>query len=720
MEAINFVILKVAEARSQDVGRCIARLDPAMMEQLDVCAGDIIQLEGGRRSAVRAMPTYPEMRRQGIIQIDGITRENTQASLGKMLKVTKASPCEAQRIILSGGNSLSTEEVQKANYIRLLHRQLDDHPCLKGDRLRIHLFGANYAEFRVQETFPEDITVVTSRTRIEIKDQQHKESFKTKVTYEDVGGLRKQLDKIREMIELPLKHPELFVRLGIEAPKGILMFGPPGTGKTLLARCVANETDAFFLHVAGPEITRKYYGESEGYLREIFEKAKNNAPSIVFLDEIDAIAPKREEVQGEVEKRVVAQLLALMDGLDPRGKVIVIGATNIPNALDPALRRPGRFDREINLGVPDTQGRLEILQVHTRGMPLQNDVDLQELARHTYGFVGADLEVLCKEAAMHALKKIVPLINSSWDYIPEDILHNLTVSMQDFLLAVNEIEPSSIREALLELPDVSWDDVGGLQDVKQELIEAIEWPLLYPDECKQLKIKPPKGILLYGPPGTGKTLLAKVIAKRVNANFFSVKGPELFSKWAGESEKGLREIFKKAKQAAPSIVFFDEIDALASNKSKAGGAEVANRVISQLLTELDGVEELNRVIVIGATNCIDLLDQSLLRAGRLELHLYLQAPDYHGRLEILKIHTRNKPLDVGVNIEQLASSTTGWTGADLNALCQRAARMALKRHLMGQPGPDGLSSLQIEAGDFAAALSYVRNLREAAEKRSEN
>jgi transitional endoplasmic reticulum ATPase len=561
---------------------------------------------------------------------------------------------------------------------------------------------------------PASAVIITADTQIVIGEKPAAAVREVpRITYEDIGGLQEEIRKIREMVELPLKYPELFERLGVEAPKGVLLYGPPGTGKTLLAKAVANETNAAFFSISGPEIMSKFYGESEERLREIFRQAEENAPSIIFIDEIDAIAPKREEVTGEVEKRVVSQLLALMDGLKPRGRVVVIGATNRPNAIDPALRRPGRFDREIEIGVPNKQGRLEILQIHTRGMPLAEDVDLEKIASVTHGFVGADLEALCKEAAMRALRRILPQIDFEKETIPAEILNKITVTMNDFMEALRDVEPSAMREVLVEVPTVKWEDIGGLADVKLELQEAVEWPLKYPEVFEHLDAKPPKGILLYGPPGTGKTLLAKAVANESEANFISVKGPELLSKWVGESERAVREIFRKAKQAAPSIIFFDEIDSIAPVRGGGyGDSHVTERVISQLLTEMDGLEELRGVVVIAATNRPDIIDPALLRPGRFDKLLYVPPPEIKARKEILKIHLKNKPLAEDVDIEELSKGTEGYTGADLAAVCNTAVMLAIREHIMENKNPDeakkNVKSIKVCRRHFEEALKKVK------------
>ena len=552
-----------------------------------------------------------------------------------------------------------------------------------GDKVRATLFGTRYQELSVVDTSPKGVVIIHSTTTIKIKGEGAREKEGVGITYEDIGGVHREVQKIREMIELPLKYPEVFERLGIDAPKGVLLHGPPGCGKTLIARAVANETAAHFIHMSGPEVIHKFYGESEAHLRAIFEDASAHAPSIVFLDEIDAIASKREEVRGDqqVERRVVAQLLALMDGLKSRGEVVVIGATNIPNVLDSALRRPGRFDREIAISIPDKNARLEILHIHIRGMPLASDVDLERIAEITHGFVGADLEALAREAAMITLRKIMPKIEFEADNIPYELLLELEVTMDDFLNALKEVEPSAIREVFTEIPDVRWDDVGGLDDVKRVLKESIEWPLKYPELFDYMKTTPPKGILLYGSPGTGKTFLAKAVASESEINFISVKGPALLSKWVGESEKGIREVFKKAKQASPCIIFFDEIDSLAPVRGTSTDSHVTERVISQFLTEMDGMEELKGVIVLAATNRMDIVDPALLRAGRFDFQMELPIPDAKARLEIFNIHTRGKPLAADVDLKALADSADGLVGADIEAICRRASMVAIREFL---------------------------------------
>lgn len=703
------IFLRVSEALTRDVGRGIARIDPRDMEIIGASVGDVVEITGKKRTVAKVMPAYMEQRGKNIIQVDGIIRENAQVGLDEKVEVRKASYKQAAQIVVAPAVSVRTAPKDKdAGYIRKL---LEGFPLLKGDKVRINFFGSMAREFVVVETIPREVVVVHSGTVVRIKPGEDLEEKHSLVTYEDIGGLKKEIQRIREMVELPLKYPEIFARLGIEAPKGVLLYGSPGTGKTLIARAVANETDAYFIHVNGPEIIHKFYGESEARLREIFEQAGEKAPSIIFLDEIDAIAPKREAVVGEVEKRVVAQLLALMDGLEARGQVIVIGATNIPNSIDPALRRPGRFDREIVVGIPDKNSRLEILQIHTRGMPLAGDVDLEKIAEATHGFVGADLEALCKESAMVCLRKIFPKIEFECNHVPYETLLELRVTMSDFSEAFKEVEPSAIREVFVEVPDVRWSDVGGLDKIKQQLIEAVEWPLQYAGLFAHAKIDPPKGILLCGAPGTGKTLIAKALASESKVNFISVKGPALLSKWVGESEKGVREIFKKAKQAAPCIIFFDEIDAMVPVRGSGGGdSHVADRVLSQLLTEMDGVEELKGVVVLGATNRPELIDPALLRPGRFDIRLELPAPDEDARLEIWQIHTSGKPLAGDVDLFGLTMQTEGMTGADIKSICTRASLLAVREFLQDQKFQTAgdYDRFRISAGHFNAALEEVK------------
>lgn len=701
--------LSVAEALPKDVGRAIARMDPEDMSLIGIQVGDIVQVVGKRATAAKTMPAYPEDRGKGALRLDGIVRENAQTSLGEQVQVRGTTFEEGAVVVLIPATSSKAFVPGKdANY---LGRVLEGLPLTQGDRVRATLFGSRYQEFSVADMSPDGVVVVGPRTVIKVKEEGGSGREKSGVTYEDIGGLRKELHKIREMIELPLRYPELFERLGIDAPRGVLLHGPPGTGKTLIARAAANETDAAFFHVSGPEVIHKFYGESEAHLRAIFDKAKERGPSIVFIDEIDAIASKREEVRGDqqVERRVVAQLLALMDGLKDRGQVVVIGATNIPQVLDPALRRPGRFDREIAITVPDRNGRLEILEIHTRGMPLAADVGLEKLAEITHGFVGADLEALCREAAMTTLRKIMPRAQLPGDSVPYELLSALEIEMDDFLEALKEVEPSAIREVFTEIPDVGWDDVGGLEDVKRVLVESIEWPFKYPDVFRRAKTSPAKGILLVGPPGTGKTLLAKAVASQCGVNFISVKGPALLSRWVGESEKGIREVFKKARQASPCIVFFDEIDALTPVRGRSADAHVTEQVMSQFLTELDGIEELKGVTVLAATNRPDIIDPALLRAGRFDIQLELPAPDEKARRAQFEIHTRGKPLATDVDLDKLAVVTDGLVGSDIEAICRKASMLAIREFV----GDDTSGSLPQDVGAFkVSGKHFDQALRE--------
>ncbi|MBM3142936.1 MAG: CDC48 family AAA ATPase [Chloroflexi bacterium] len=702
MVKVKSLNLRVAEAKARDVGRGIARIDPQDLETIGAEVGDIIEIEGKRKTVAKVMPAYPEDRGKSIIQMDGLLRGNAQVSLDERVNVQKTGCSPADKIILSPltlTRSISRE--RDAKYIGTL---LDGLPLIEGDTIRANLFGTRSRDFTVTSTVPKGAVLVRSNTRIEIKERGEARGFK--ISYEDIGGLGKELQRVREMIELPLKYPQVFERLGIDPPKGVLLHGPPGCGKTLIARAVANETAAYFTHITGPEIMGKFYGESEARLRAVFEEAKANAPAILFIDEIDAIAPKREEMGGEkqVERRVVAQLLALMDGLESRGEVVVIGATNIPNSLDTALRRPGRFDREIAISIPDQRGRLEILHIHTRGMPLAQDVGLERLSQITHGFVGADLEALCREAAMNALRKIMPSIDFQLDEIPYETLLQLEVTMNDFREALKEVEPSAIREVFVEVPDVKWEDIGGLDEVKQKLIEAVEWPLKYPDLFQQANTKPPKGILFSGPPGTGKTLAAKALANESEVNFISVKGPELMSKYVGESERGVREVFKKAKQASPCILFFDEFDSLVPERGLSSDSQVTERVISQFLTELDGLEELKGVLVLAATNRKDLIDSAILRPGRFDFDLEFPLPDVKARTEIFKVHTRGKPLASDVDPGALAQETEGIAGSDIEAICREASMAAIRESV--KAGFKG--KLQISRKHFDLAIQSLR------------
>ena len=690
--------LKVAEASTKDVGRGIIRLDPACFKRIGVEVGDVVALKGKRETVAKVMPAYMEDRGKDLIRLDGITRENAGVGIDEKITITKSDFKPAQRIVVTPLTSMRSYD---ARYIGSL---LEGLPLLTGDMVRARLIGTRTQDFKVVSTKPAGVVIINPKTVMRIQEKKGVGEAMTRISYEDIGGLGKEIGRIREMIELPLKYPQVFERLGIDPPKGVLLHGPPGCGKTLIAKAVANETDAYFGHISGPEIMHKYYGESEAHLRRIFEDATSHAPSIIFLDEIDAIAPKREELGGEkqVEKRVVAQLLALMDGLSSRGQVIVIGATNIPNVLDPALRRPGRFDREIEISIPDKNGRLEILNVHTRGMPLAEDVNLVRISEITHGFVGADLEALSREAAMVTLRELFPIIDFQMEEIPYETLMKLQVTMDDFMEGLKEVEPSAIREVFTEIPDVKWSDVGGLSEIKRVLKETIEWPLRYDKLFEHAKTSPSKGILLYGPPGTGKTLLAKAVASESEVNFISVKGPEILSKWVGESEKGIREVFKKAKQASPCIIFFDEIDSVVPRRGSEAASHVVDRVISQFLTELDGIEELKGIVVLAATNRLDIIDPALLRAGRFDFHLELPVPDEETRLEIFKVHTRGKPLAKDVDLKALARATEDLVGSDIESICRKASLSAIREFI--ENGSKNYSKFLISALHFKEAM----------------
>ena len=712
----KFITLKVAEAEQRDVGRKIARVDPTIAERLNISTGDALEVSSlGKKTTVLNWPARETDKDKGLIRIDGYARNKLDVGINDSVELKKVESKDARSITLA-----PTEPLRIVGAEDYLTDYLNGHLMTKGDTIPISVMGQRI-DLVVISTNPSGPVIITDSTKITVSEESakavqiSKEGGAPSITYEDIGGIRNEVARVREMIELPLRHPELFKRLGVEAPKGVLLHGPPGTGKTLLAKAVANETNASFYTIGGPEIMSKYYGESEEKLRNIFEQAEKNAPSIIFIDEIDSIAPKREEVSGEVERRIVAQLLSLMDGMSSRGKVVVIGATNRVNAVDPALRRPGRFDREIEIGVPDRDGRLEVLQIHTRGMPLAKDVDLEKLADISHGFVGADLQALSKEAAMRALRRVLPQIDLSSESIPSETLKKIIVTMQDFTGVIKEMEPSAMREVFVEVPNVKWDDIGGLPDIKEELQEAVEWPLKYQGLFTVVDAAPPKGILLYGPPGTGKTLMAKAAANESEANFISIKGPELLSKWVGESEKGIREVFRKARQAAPCLIFFDEIDAIAPTRGGGfGDSNVTERVISQLLTELDGLEILTNVVVIAATNRPDIIDPALLRPGRFDRLLYVSPPDRESRLQILKIHTKNKPLSDDVNLQQLADLSEGYTGADISSMSSAAVMLALRKHILKYPDPDEAEKfareLKLHMQEFEEAMKKIRPL----------
>ena len=709
------VSLKVLEAYTRDVGRGVARIDYDSMDSLSASTGDVIEIRGKRRTVAKCLPLYPSDEGKGIIRVDGLVRNNAGVAIGDTVVVKKIKAVPAEKVIVAPLEAIPPIDE------RYLADALESVPLIKGDNVMVPYFGGRLT-FQVIGVNPAtaDAVLVTQKAVFNIAEKGESLRGVPQVAYEDIGGLKDEIQKVREMIELPLRHPEIFEKLGIEAPKGVLLHGPPGTGKTLLAKAVANESDSHFISISGPEIMSKFYGESEARLREIFKEAKEKAPSITFVDEIDSIAPKREEVTGEVERRVVSQLLSLMDGLEGRGKVIVIAATNRPNALDPALRRPGRFDREIEIRVPDKRGRLEILQIHARNMPLDADVDQDRIAAVTHGFVGADVEYLCKEAAMKCLRRLLPELNMEDEKIPPETLEKLIITMSDFENAIKEVTPSAMREVYLEPPDVPWSDIGGLDDIKRELQEAVEWPMRFPDMYRQLGHAIPKGILLHGPSGTGKTLLAKAIATESEANFISVKGPELISKWIGESERGIREIFRRARQASPCIIFFDEIDSIApirgGGMEGGGGHGSTERVVSQLLTEMDGIQEMHGVVVIAATNRVDIIDMALLRPGRFDKVIYVPNPDSKTRQKILEINTKGKPVGNDLDLKRLADMTDGFSGADVSAVANTAISLVLHEYLERFPTPEEATKHASEAlvsmHHFEEAVRKIKKQRE--------
>ncbi len=703
--------LKVTEALIKDVGRALARMDPADMLIMGVDIGDIVEVVGKRRTVCKVMPAYKDVRGGARIQLDGLSRTNAGVALDDFVELKKVRAQSAQRIVLSPtASGLSDRDLQ------YIGARLDGLPVVEGDRIRGTLFGSRSLDFLVRETSPKGAVLIAPETLLTVgpalTEAKAQAAARPTFSYEDIGGLKREVQRVREIIELPLRFPEVFARLGIDAPKGVLLYGPPGCGKTLIARAVAHETDVRFFSISGPEIMQKFYGESEGYLRKLFDEATKHAPSIIFIDEIDSIAPKREDLGGEhqVERRVVAQLLSLMDGLKARGQVIIIAATNIPNALDPALRRPGRFDREISIPIPDRHGRLAILEIYTRGMPLAQDVDLARLADITHGFVGADLEALCREAAMICVRRILPEIDFAQASLPYESLLKLELCKDDFLAALREVEPSALREVFVEVPDTTWDDVGGLVQPKRLLRELLEWPAQHGGLFEEAGVKPLKGVLLCGPPGCGKTLLAKAAASATQVNFISVKGPSLMSKYIGESERAVREVFRKAKQAAPCLVFFDEIDALVPRRGSGGSdAGVSERVVGQFLAELDGVEKLTGVFVLAATNRPDMVDPALLRPGRFDVVVEIGLPDEPERLAILQVQVRGKPIDKKVDLKILAAETVGLTGADLGAICNRAALNAIRDRIeAGTKGKLATSSpLLILTRHFEVALAEI-------------
>ncbi|MFH1106957.1 MAG: CDC48 family AAA ATPase [Candidatus Micrarchaeota archaeon] len=692
---VEEIELKVAEAMQIDYGKRIVRVDSQARKLLTLTTGDIIEITGKKATGAIVLPAHPQDEGANIIRMDGILRQNVGVGLGDRVKIKKADAKIAKKIVLAP-HQPSRYAPGFADFVK---KNLMGKPLAKGDSLSVNVFGTSFP-FAVAQTIPAGIVLSNEGTEVVLKEEPVKELGRISTTsYEDVGGLREDVQKIREMVELPMRHPEIFERLGIEPPKGVLIYGPPGCGKTLLAKAVANESEAHFITINGPEIVSKFVGEAEEKLRNIFQEAEDNAPSIIFIDELDAIAPKREEVVGEVEKRIVSQLLTTMDGLKSRGQVVVIAATNRPNAIDPALRRPGRFDREIEIGVPDKKGRKEILQIHTRGMPLEDDVSLDQLAAVTHGFVGADVQSLCKEAAMKALRRMLPKLNLEDEKIPAVILEQLKVTGTDFNEALKEVQPSALREVMIEIPNVKWEQIGGLESAKQQLKEAVELPLKRPEVFTKVGIRPVRGILLFGPPGTGKTLLAKAVATETEANFISIKGPEILNKWVGESEKAVREIFRKARTAAPCIVFIDELDAVAPSRSMDDGSKVTERVVNSLLTEMDGLQNLKDVVVIAATNRIDIVDPALLRPGRFDKLIDIPVPDSDARLSILKVHTSKMPLDKSVDLKDFVKKTEGYSGADIEALCREAGMEALR---------ENIEAASVTKKHFEKALSAVR------------
>ena len=719
--------LSVKQLKNRDPGSGMAVIDREALGELGVASGDFVAIAGrdGNRAVARVWPSDSGDAGRGIIRIDGQLRAAANVSIDDQVSVepTDVAPAERVRVALPEGIRV------RGDLTAHIREQLTDHAVTAGDTVALPLGfgllsgqGNRRVPLRIVDTEPSGTVVIGSDTAIALADASSDEiaveggptddesAAAPAVAYEDIGGLDDELDMVREMIELPMRHPELFGTLGIEPPKGVLLHGPPGTGKTLIAKAVANEIDAHFQTISGPEIMSKYYGESEEQLREVFEDAEEHSPAIVFIDELDAIAPKREEAGGDVERRVVAQLLSLMDGLEDRGRITVIGATNRVDAVDPALRRPGRFDREIEIGVPDTAGREEILQIHTRGMPLDEDVDLDRYADHTHGFVGADLESLAKEAAMGALRRVRPELDLDEDEIAADVLDAIAVTDDDFREALRGIEPSAMREVFVDTPDVSWDDVGGLDDAKARLQETIQWPMAHSDAYDRVGLDPSTGVLLHGPPGTGKTLLAKAVANEADANFISIKGPELFNKYVGESEKGVREVFSKARENAPAVVFFDEIDAIAAERGAGmGDNNAGERVVSQLLTELDGLEELEDVVVIATTNRPELIDDALLRPGRLDRHIEVVDPDEGARREIFEIHTQDKPLADDVALDDLAARTAGYVGADIEAVCREAATIAVRDHVTAAATDENaaVDDIYLTADHFEQALGEV-------------
>jgi len=712
----NALSLKVLEAYTRDVGRGVARIDYDSMDTLGASTGDVIEIKGKRRTVAKCLPLYPSDEGKGIIRIDGLGRNNSGIAIGDAITVRKIKAVAAEKVVVAPLEAIPPIDE------RYLADALESVPLIKGDNVMVPYFGGRLTFQVIGVTPAADAVLITQKTVFHIAEKGETLRGVPQVTYEDIGGIGDEIKKVREMIELPLRHPEIFEKLGIEAPKGVLLFGPPGTGKTLLAKAVANESQAHFISISGPEIMSKFYGESEARLREIFKEAREKSPSIIFIDEIDSIAPKREEVTGEVERRVVSQMLSLMDGLESRGKVIVIAATNRPNAIDPALRRPGRFDREIEIKVPDKKGRKDILSIHSRNMPLTEEVDIDKIASVSHGYVGADLEYLCKEAAMKCLRRLLPVLNLEEEKVAPETLEKLIVNQEDFQKALIEVTPSGMREVFIENPDVHWDQVGGLEDVKRELQEAVEWPMKYPALYDKLGHKMPRGILLHGPSGTGKTLLAKAVATESEANFVSVRGPELLSKWVGESERGIREIFRRARQAAPCVIFFDEIDSIAPVRGAGGETAVTERVVSQLLTELDGMENMHGVVVLAATNRADMIDPALLRPGRFDKIVSIPLPDKESRKKIIQIGAEEIPTIDDANdpqhidYDKISELTDGLSGADVAAISNTAVSLVIHEFLDKHPDVKDVDKSSVDAKvgmkHFEQAVKKVREQKE--------
>ena len=700
MEKIS---LKINEIPQQHVGKGRAIIDPKIIEDQNWNIGQILELTHNKKTYVKLWPATPQEYGAGIIKIDGITRQNIGAGIDDKISIKSVEAVKAEQIILSPTEKITTDGLQEYMIYNYLN-----HVFSNGDSISLNTQMGSRVQFVVTNTKPSKPVIVTEKTIFKLGSLTKVVDVSVpRITYDELGGLKNEVQKIREMVELPMRHPELFEKIGVEAPKGVLLYGPPGTGKTLLAKAVAGETNAHFISISGPEIMGKHYGESEERIREIFTQAEENAPSIVFIDEIDSIAPKRDEVSGELEKRIVSQLLTLMDGMKSRGNVVVIAATNRPDSIDPALRRPGRFDREIEIGIPDDEGRFDILSIHTRGMPIDEKVDLKQISKTTHGFVGADLEILSKEAAMKSLRRILPEIDYDEEKISSEILEKIQITSDDFRDALKEVSPSALREVQVQVPNVSWDDVGGLENLKEELKEAVEWPIKYKDAYDYVNVESPKGILLDGPPGTGKTLIAKALAKMTDSNFISIKGPELLSKWVGESERGIREIFRKARQAAPCIIFLDEVDALVPRRGSGGSnSHVTENVVSQILTEIDGLEELNNVLIIAATNRLDIVDEAFLRPGRFDRIIKVPNPDEKGRQHIFEIHTKSKPLASDAKISEIVKLTDNFSGAEIAAVANRAAIAALRRYVSGKS--KNVKEIKITQQDLIDAVDKVK------------